>query len=39
LRSLQDQKKAWIIQMGRINSSYNRRSEIMEGYQRMKSLL
>jgi hypothetical protein len=37
-RSLQEQKRAWIKQMGRINNGYSRRSEILEGYRRVKSL-
>jgi hypothetical protein len=38
LRSLQEQRRAWIKQVRRINSSYSRQSEILEGYQRVKSL-
>jgi hypothetical protein len=30
LRSLQEQRRAWIKQMGRINNGYSRRSEILE---------
>jgi hypothetical protein len=37
LRSLQEQKKAWIKETGKINTRYSRRLEIMRGYFKVKN--
>jgi hypothetical protein len=37
LRSLQEQRRAWIKERGKINTGYSRRSEIMREYLKVKS--
>ena len=37
LRSMQEQRRAWIKQLEMVNTGYNRRAEIMKGYLKAKS--
>jgi hypothetical protein len=37
LRSMQEQRRAWIKQLGMMNTGYNRRAEIVRGYLKVKS--
>jgi hypothetical protein len=37
LRSMQEQKRAWIKQLGLMNTGYSRRVEIMRRYLKIKS--
>ena len=37
LRSMKEQKRAWIKQLGMMNTGYSRRAEIMRGYLNAKS--
>jgi hypothetical protein len=37
LRSMREQRRAWINQLGMVNTGYGRRAEIMRGYLKAKS--
>jgi hypothetical protein len=36
LRSMREQRRAWIKQLGVVNTGYSRRAEIMRGYVKVK---
>jgi hypothetical protein len=37
LRSMQEKKRAWIKQLGLMNTGHSRRAEIMRGYLKVRS--
>jgi hypothetical protein len=37
MRSLHEQRRAWIKEIGKINTWYSRRAKIMRGYIKVKS--